>query len=124
MTVDLNTAVGICAGAVTAIGGVYTTIRHVIASSKRKKAEHSQAILNEAKTEMAKIEASLNEKIKNLEVELQNQKDNISKDLAHLKEIYGAEIKVLGDKIESLRSDLQDQHSSMVALLTKLVNSK
>ena len=72
--------------------------------------------------EMAKIEEELSEKIKKLDIELRNQKDNIARDLSHLKEIYGAEIKTLASKIEDLREDLSQQHQSLVALLTKLVD--
>lgn len=112
------------AGAVTAFGGLYAGARHLIVGHKRKKEEYRQSILNKANEEMAKIKTELEEKIKGLENELANQKENIYKDLGHLKEIYNAEIRTLGDKIDSLRSDLQDQHQSMVALLTKLVDSR
>ena len=124
MTIDIITACEGLAGAITAIGGIYSGTRHILASSRRKKEEYRQSILNQASQEMAKIKSELEEKIKDLEVELAVQKENLSRDIGHMREIYNAEIKVLADKIDSLRTDLQDQHSTMVNLLTKLVNSK
>lgn len=124
MTIDVTTALEAAGAAVTAIGGVYGLIRHVVASSRRKKEEYRDSILKRAKEEMSRIEAELEEKIKDLKAELEAQKESVSKDLSHLKEIYNAEIKTLGEKIDELRSSLQEHQTSMVALLTKLVNSK
>jgi hypothetical protein len=39
-------------------------------------------------------------------------------------ELYNAEIKVLGEKIENLRIDLQAQHANLVGLLTRLVDAR
>lgn len=122
--IDIATAAEIAGGTITAVGGAYSLIRHMFYAAKSKKEQYKQDILKEAKEELSKVELSLNERIKSLEIELDNHKDNISKDLEHMREVYNAEIKVLGSKIDDLRQDLQAQHSSMVALLTKLVNSR
>ena len=124
MNIDLPTALEGAAGAVTALGGAYTTVRHLLNRSKIKKQEHRQDILKEAKEEADKIKISLETKIKALEVEFQTQKQNVSKDLAHFKETHGAEVKALGEKIESLRQDLSQQHQALIGLLTKLVDTK
>lgn len=120
---NLNVVFGVAAGAVSAFGGIWAAYRHVVTSNKKKRKAEKDAILEQARSEMAKIEATLNEKIEDLETELQNQKESLSKDLSHLKEVYNAEIRVLADKIDDLRKDLSEQHSSMVALLTKLINN-
>ena len=124
MTVDLSTAVGILAGAVTAFGGLYTGARALMAASRRRKAEYRQGILDEAHIELSRVEVSMQEQVRVLTVELQNQKESISRDMDHMKEVYSSELKVLGEKIENLRQDLAAQHSGMVALLTKLVDSR
>ena len=62
--------------------------------------------------------------ILDLKLELDTQKENVSRDLGHLREVYNAEIKVLGEKIENLRQDISQQHQALVGLLTKLVDSK
>jgi len=124
MNIDMNTAVEGLAGAVTAIGGIYTAGKHFITRAKKKKERYRQEILDQASSELARVEAALSEKIKLLEIQLAVQKDNVSRDLGHLKEVYNAEIKVLADKIDDLRKDLSDQHQSMVALLTKLVDNR
>lgn len=124
MGIDLNTLIGTSAAAITALSILYAGYRQITHSFASKRALERESILKIAKEEMAKIEAELEEKIKRLEIELEAQKMNVSRDLDHLREIYNAEIKALGEKIDDLRSDLSDQHSSMVALLTKLVNSR
>lgn len=121
---DIGTLLEGLGGAAAAISSSYAGVRHMVKRSKAKKAEARAAILAEANAEMLKIRAELEDKIRNLEVELENQKINLSKDLSHLREIYNAEIKVLGEKIDTLRADLADQHTSMVALLTRLVESR
>jgi uncharacterized coiled-coil DUF342 family protein len=40
------------------------------------------------------------------------------------KDAYKGEIKNLGEKIESLRSQVQEQHNQLIGLLTKLVQDK
>jgi tRNA G10 N-methylase Trm11 len=109
---------------VTALGGIYTTVKHLSHKSKEKKQKYREEILERAKEEAQKIEKSLENKIKNIEIELAAQKLSVSKDLSNFKEMHNAEVKVLGEKIESLRQDLMQQHQALVGLLTKLVNSR
>jgi len=111
-------------GVATAVGSIYAGAKTIIASSRRKKEAHKQEILKQAAEEMYKIKAELESKIKDLQVELEATKENISRDMSHMREVYNAEIRVLGGKIDDLRNDLSDQHQSMVNLLTKLVNSR
>ena len=118
---DLNTAAGIAAGIVTVGTGIYSGIRHYTLSRAIKKDRERKLILDQAKAELDKVEAELSNKIKDLEIELALAKEKVSQDFIHLKEVYNAEISNLGDKIESLRSDLQAQHSQMIELLTRLV---
>lgn len=122
MTIDLALACEGLGGAVTAVGGLYAFGKRLIANSKRKKEEHKQAILEQAKEEAQKIVNSLEDKVKKLEVEFRAQEMSISKDLSHFKETYNNELKVLGEKIESLRQDISQQHQALVGLLTKLVD--
>ena len=124
MNIDQNTASAAIGGIVTALGALYGATRHAIARSRRKKEEYRQGILKEANDSMTKIKAELEEKIKSVESEIQAQKLNVSIEFSHFKETHNAEIKVLGEKIESLRQDLHDQHQALVSLLTKLVESK
>lgn len=124
MVLDIITLVEASAGAVTALSGSYAAWRHVRYSIQGKKDRDRQEILNRANEELAKVEAKFEDKIRKIEIELQAQKLNVNRDLSHMKEIYNAEIKTLADKIDLLRSDLADQHSSMISLLTKLVGTR
>ena len=123
MAYDLSTLLGTSAGAVTALGGLYTAARHLRYSVQAKKDRERQDILNKVNEEMAKLESKLEEKIRRLEEEFKNHKENLEKDLDYMRSSYNAEIKVLGDKIQLLREDLGAQHSQMISLLTKLVGN-
>jgi uncharacterized membrane-anchored protein YhcB (DUF1043 family) len=121
---DISTLLGTSAGAITAVSGLYAGWRHIRYSLAAKKDREKQAILDKAKDELDKVEAKLNEKIRLLHEEIEDHKQNITKDLGHMREMYDGELKNLGNKIDELRRDLSDQHSQMVALLTKLVDSR
>lgn len=108
----------------TVIGSVYTGAKYLIRASKIKKEAYRQSILKQAKEELDKVEKEFKQKLEAIKIELEAQKISVSRDLGHLKEVYGAEIKVLGEKIENLREDLSQQHQALVGLLTKLVSAK
>jgi ferritin-like protein len=122
MVLDIITLVEASAGAVTALSGTYAAWRHVRYSIQGKKDKERQAILSKAKEEIAKVEAKLEDKIKQIEIELENHKTNISKDFGFLKETYSSEVKNLGDKIETVREQLSQQHSQLITLLTRLID--
>jgi hypothetical protein len=42
--------------------------------------------------------------------------------LSNIKDTHALELKNLGDKIEALRNDLQNQHAGVLQLLTRLVD--
>jgi len=122
MGFDLPTLLGTSAGAVTALSGIYAAYRHVRYGIQTKKDKERQDLLDKANEELAKVETKLREKISSLEQEFETHKTNLAKDLDYMKASYNAEVKILGEKIEDLRQDLNSQHSQMVALLTKLVS--
>ncbi len=124
MNIDFSTLLGSSAGAVTAMGGIWTAYRHVKFSLQAKKDRERQAILDKAKEELGRVEAKLELKIRSLQEEIEIHKQNMDKDLSHMREMYDGELKNLGNKIDELRRDLSDQHSSMVALLTRLVDAR
>lgn len=117
--------------AITSIGGTLTVFTGLIISwqkiartSKRSKELQAAKILQEAKEADVLLKTQLEARIEKLESKVENLEENINKDMAHLKETYTAEIKVLGEKIEQLRDELRNQHSQMVTLLSKLIESK
>jgi hypothetical protein len=122
--IDPNTAVEAAIASVTACGGLWTGIRHISTRSKRKREELRQEILKEAKQEADKVKSQLEAKISALDNEFKIQKTSVSKDFETFKQIHNSEIKVLGEKIESLRQDIADQHQALVQLLTRLVDSR
>jgi hypothetical protein len=120
MIMDVNALLTI-AGGLTALGGAYQTISVVLGALKKRKNKYRQSILDEAKAEAGQIKTQLEAKIDALGLELKSQKENLSKDLLHLRETYNAEIRVLGEKIDETRRQLDQQHSQLVNLLTSLI---
>jgi uncharacterized protein YPO0396 len=125
MAMDLNYQMLLTiAGFTTAIGTAIYTVQKVTKNFKSDKQEFKAEILQEAKEEDAKHKLEIEVKIKNIEMELQNLRDNIQKDLSHMKETYNGEIRNLGHKIEDLRSELRNQHGQLVQLLTEMVKNR
>ena len=124
MAIDPNTAIEASGGLIAALGGLYGAAKRFIKHSEAKKAKYRQDILDQAKEEAEKVKAALEAKIKALEIEFAVQKQSVSKDLNFFKQTHNAEVKALGEKIEALRQDLQQQHQALIGLLTKLVSNK
>lgn len=71
-----------------------------------------------------KTEISLGFKIEQTIKEISNLEKKIDKDILNVKEIYNSEIRSLGEKIESLRDQMQNQHKQMIELLSKMISDK
>lgn len=113
------------AGAITIIGGSWLTIRKIQKDADASKKALSDEILKSAKEELIKKELELQAKLDKLNTRVETLEESVEKDLHHLKETYNGELKNLATKIEDLRSELRNQHTQMVGLLTKMIdNSK
>lgn len=110
--------------ALTTLTGLIMSWQKIVKTAKKDREEHAAKILQTAKEEDQLLKSKLEARIEKIDAQVKNLELNVNKDITHLKETYSAEIKVLGEKIEMLRDELRDQHSQMVALLTKLVESK
>lgn len=124
MIVDFGTAAEGIGGAVTAVAGLYGAIKHLAGRYKRTKEKYREGILKEAKEGAERIREELEAKITKVESELRSQQEMLAVDLSHTKDIYNSEIKILGQRIQELRQDISAQHANLVALLTKLVDSR
>ena len=105
MHIDLNTIsdwITVLTPILTVIGASYVALRKVVRDNQKTKKHHE-------------------EKIAALETNLALLKDNVDKDIAHLKESYKSEIKFLGEKIQELRQEVHDQHGQLLAILMKLI---
>lgn len=109
---------------VSSVCGAYMAIRKVIKDGEKTKKDHHKEFMDDAKKEFAKVEAKLKAEIQALEADLANLKLNVSKDVDHLKETYNNEIRNLGQKIEELRVELNQQHGHLVQLLTEMVKKR
>lgn len=122
----------VVAGAVSAIGGSWLTVRKIQKDADASRKEHEAAILEKAKAEIEKamherrlIQKEFEGRLGELEQDLAAHRATVEKDFAHVRETYNGEIRNLGQKIEDLRSELRNQHTQMVSLLTKMIdNSK
>lgn len=111
------------AGAIIAFGAAWLTIRKIAKDAKKDKKESAAEILQSAKEEIALKEKDLDAKIKEVRLRLEDLEKSVNKDLLHLKETSSGEIRNLASKIEDLRGELRSQHTQMVALLTKMIDS-
>ena len=113
------------AGVVTAIGGAWLTVRKISKDAQAQKKEHAEEILKIAREELTAKETALQARLNALDTRIDTLESSVDKDLQHLRETYNGEIRNLGQKIEDLRSELRNQHTQMVSLLTKMIeNSK
>ncbi|NJO48146.1 MAG: hypothetical protein HC840_00360 [Leptolyngbyaceae cyanobacterium RM2_2_4] len=111
------------AGACTVIGGAWLTIRKIQKDAAASKREHAEEILKTAKEEIALKEAAYKARLNAIDIRIETLESSVDKDLQHLRETYNGEIRNLGTKIEELRSELRNQHTQMVGLLTKMISS-
>jgi len=121
--VSLGTLVG-AAGVISALCAPIIALRSLQKSIRKEKEEEAAKILQAAKEADNAAKAELEAKIHELEGKLANLKESVEKDIEHLKETYNGEIRNLGEKIEELRSDLNQQHGHLVQLLTKLIEHR
>lgn len=110
--------------AVVTITSLIYTWQRIFKTAKRDRDEHAARILQSAKEDDNLLKAKLEARIEKIDAQVKNLELNVNKDINHLKETYSAEIKVLGEKIETLRDELRNQHSQMVTLLSKLIDAK
>ena len=115
---------------VIAVSGLILTWQKIVKNIQKSKDERQKEqetreakILQTAKEEDSLLKAKLEARIEKIDAQVKNLEFNVNKDIGHLKETYSAEIKVLGEKIEALRDELRNQHSQMVTLLSKLIES-
>lgn len=131
-TIEFSTILAI-AGAITAVGGAWLTVRKISKDYEKQGELEAAKILQTAKEEASKVKAllvsdralmlqSIEIKIENVQANLDTHKSSVAKDLSHIRETYNGEIRNLGIKIEDLRAELRNQHSQLVALLTKMIS--
>ena len=109
---------GILSGAAT----LWYYGRKILKEIKKSKEESASKILEEAKQFDKEIKEKLEARIDLLETQLHNLEENVSKDINHIKETQASEIKNLASKIDELREELRTGHSSLIQLLTRLVD--
>jgi hypothetical protein len=110
------------ASTLVAAGGIYSGVRSLLSAYRRKKSVYRQAILDEAQQHAELMKIELEAKIKSALDEIQNIKNSVEGDLSNLKNNHSIELKNLGEKVQLLREELQDQSRGILALLTKLVD--
>lgn len=120
---DTNTLLAIC-GLVTVMGGAVLTIQKILKNIVSGRELRDAKILQEAKEAISTMRTELEADIQANSLEITNLKENVEKDMQHLRETYNGEIRNLGQKIEDLRSELRNQHGQLVALLTKMIDNR
>lgn len=120
------------------IGSFFAAIyyaQNVYKNFKHDQETFSAEIIQEAKEYTKSIEkdiiarrevflTEIRAQIDELEAKVDNQNISTQKDMTHLRETYNGEIRVLGGKIEDLRSELRNQHGQLVGLLSKMLENR
>jgi len=120
MVIDLQTLEALAAIG-TALGSAWIFVRKIVKDLHKARQDQADAIIKQAREEDSLLKLKLEAKIDGLKTELKSLEFNINKDLNFVKQSHTSELKNLGEKIESLRTELSAQHGSLLALLTKLV---
>lgn len=111
------------ATAVATIGGAYVTVLKIQKSRKEAKEAERQAILDEVNQILALKEQEFKAQVEEVSSRVDGLEASVKKDLDHIRETYNGEIRNLGEKIENLRTELRNQHGSLVQLLSKLIDN-
>lgn len=122
-------------GAISSVVGAWLKIRGLAKDYRKERSLETAKILQEAKEGDSKLKIysdskremiieQFNAKIQALETRLENLENSVAKDFAHVRETYNGEIRVLGDKIEDLRTELRTQHGQLITMLTKMIDSR
>lgn len=111
------------ATAVATIGGAYITVLKIQKSRKEAKEAERQAILDEVNQILALKEQEFKAQVEEVSSRVDGLEASVKKDLDHIRETYNGEIRNLGEKIENLRTELRNQHGSLVQLLSKLIDN-
>lgn len=106
---------------IIAVSSLILTWQKIAKNAKKTREEETAKILQKAKEEDNLLKAKMEAKIEGLSKEVKNLELSVQKDISHLKESYSADLKNLGEKIETLRYELNQRHSDLIELLTKIV---
>lgn len=120
---DTQTIVAV-SGLIGAVGGAWITIHTIREKMEKARQRRDAKLLQEAKEEISVAKTNLEHQINALKAEHENLKENIDKDIQHIRETYNGEIRNLGQKIEDLRSELRNQHGQLVQLLSKMIEGR
>lgn len=116
--------IGAVVGALGAIGTVTITFMKIKASFKKEIDEEIEQAITQAR-ELADADIkAFNMRLDSISREISSLEGKVDKEIEHVKSIYNNEIRVLAEKIESLREEVRGQHSQLVSLLTKLVSDR
>ena len=107
-------------GMAIAIATLVLSLQKVFRNFRKERDEYSAKILQTAKEEDNLLKAKLEAKITALDSQLMTLEISVNKDMSHLRHTYESEIKNLGTKIEDLRSELKNQHSQLISLLSDI----
>jgi len=114
---------GAVLGALGTIGTVIVTFSK-LKESFRKEVDKEIKVAIESARNIADADIkAFNLRLDSVSRDIENLSDKIDRDIDHVKIIYNGEIRSLGEKIESLREDVQKQHAQLVSLLTKLITN-
>lgn len=120
------------AAAFTAFGTAWLTYRKISKDHSKEQETREAKVLQLAKEHVSRVKQELQSKSELDKKDFENAvadaikqlnafKASVEKELDHIREKQAGEIRVLGDKIEDLRSELRAQHGKLIDMLTELI---
>lgn len=121
--------------AFASVGSAWLVFRKIQKDYRKEHETQEAKVLQAAKEADSKLKSDLETKRQLLEKEFQSKVEalrqeidnfmvSIEKDLEFIKEKQAGEIKMLGEKIEDLRTELRTQHGQLIQMLTEMIKNK
>jgi hypothetical protein len=119
---DIYSSILPAAGAVSIVSGAWYSVLKILRELRKTKKAEADRIIEECKELDLIAKNKLEAKINLLEAQLHNIEINVAKDLSNLKESHAVALSNLSEKIESIRDQLNEQHSQLLSFLTRLLD--
>lgn len=120
--IDISTVFTIAGTVCTGVGGFYMTVRKLIIAREKAAKARDNSIIQQAKENDLILKEDIEQKLREMSLKLEDQKEDFETEIRHLKETHNSELKYLGEKIEELRSEVQNHHMQLMQLLTRMIS--
>lgn len=109
-------------GALAALAAAYHQINKLKKEFKKEMNKDTSATIELMKKTSENDLNFLKMRVEELDKDIKQLEKNMDKEMDHLKEVYSNELKGLSVKVDELRDEIRTSHSSLISLLTKMID--